>query len=43
MCDELKERFSLVAERVENIKNESTVDERYRDYFGKTDQQRRTT
>lgn len=36
MCDELKERFGLVAERVENIKNESTVDERYRDFFVRT-------
>lgn len=36
MCEELNERFSLVAERVENIKNESTVDDRYRDFFTKT-------
>ena len=36
MFEELNERFSLVAERVENIKNESTVDDRYRDFFTKT-------
>lgn len=33
--EELVERFNLVAERVEAIKGETTVHERYRDYFVK--------
>lgn len=33
--EELVERFNLVAERVEAIKGETTVPERYRDYFVK--------
>ena len=33
MSDEIRERFGLVAERAENIKNETTVGEEYRDYF----------
>lgn len=31
--EELKERFSLVAGRVASIKDEETVDEKFRDYF----------
>lgn len=34
--EEIKERFQLVTERVESIKNETTVAEEYRDYFVKT-------
>jgi len=33
--EDIKERFNLVVERVEAIKNEATVQEQYRDCFGK--------
>lgn len=36
ISEEIKERYELVSERVEGIKNENSVPELYRDYFVKT-------
>lgn len=33
---DIKERFTLVSERIDSIKNENTVPEKYRDFFIKT-------
>lgn len=33
VSEELKERFNLASERIEAIKGENTVDEKYRDFF----------
>lgn len=36
VSEELKERFNLASERIAAIKNENTVDEKYRDFFVST-------